>query len=417
MHTLNRLRGKTKQYALVSKGRTPQVVEKIRGIPKARAFAELLGSRTSVQNVFMHHWKQLSFLESFSLPVFFSSTRGEPPQGMITRSTREGEAQLGYTIERIFASARPQLEEALKKFAKRLDASGADPDNPSQEAFLISMFQMLGIFAGGDPTKTMFQVLKPFEDFFADELPDIGGLIVDATKSSTLAAGFTRRQALLQNSNLSVEDYEATVTELYSDGYLRPALSIMWCSEHGQYPRSFYVAGHLAIPTRAKCDLCRRNLKSGTYYVPSSTAMILARRYEGAMLPLMAWNLESSEIPWNANVYLQDEEDTEKDLVYRKPRASGVSIVECKTYYRDTNDRVRRDNLSGLLHQLEQHVGKYTARGIAVEEAILATNYPVTEELEGFVKHTVAQKPLLAELKRVHVRLVGPGKLANWWKG
>ena len=417
LHLLTRLRGKNKTFVLVSKGRASSAVEKIRGNPKARAFADLLESKPNVQNVFLHHWKQISFLEDFSLPVFFSSAELDAPEGVLAHSTREGEAQLGFTFEQIFLSARPQIEEAVKKFAKRLEAAGADPDNPKQEAFLVSLFQTLGVFTGGDPTKAIFKMLKPFEDFFADELPDIGGLIVDSTKSAALTAGFARRQALLQNSSLSIKDYEAAIKELSADDYLRPALSMMWCSEHGKYPRSFFVAGHAALPGKATCDLCRRYLKSGTYYIPSSAAMILSRRYEGALPCLMGWDLERNEIPWNANVYLKDEDDTEKDLVFAKPRTGGVSIVECKTFYRDTNDRVKRDNLTGLLHQLEQHVGKYVARGIRVAEAVLATNYPVTDELEKFVNESVSEKSSLAELKKVRVRLIGPGRLASWWKG
>jgi hypothetical protein len=417
LHLLTRLRGRNRWFALVSKSRAPLTIEKVWGNPKARMFADLLESNNAIQGIFLHHWKQLTFLEDFSLPVFFSSAEIEQPAGMLARSASEGEAQLGFTMERIFASARPQIEEAVKKFAKRLEAQGVDPDNPNKEAFMSVLLQMMGVFSGGSPTKALFTVLKPFEDLFADELTDIGGLIVDSTKTAALSAGFARRQALLQNSELSVGEYEKGVGGLVADDYLVPALSLMWCNDHGKYPRSFYLAGHKSLPGKATCDLCRRRLKSGTYLVPSSAAMILSRRYEGALPCLMAWDLERNAIPWNANVYLKDEDDTEKDLVFARPKAGGVSIVECKTYYRDTNDRVKRDNLAGLLRQLEQHVQKYVARGIRVTEAIPATNYPVTDEMEKFVAETITEKRALNELKKVRVRLIGPGNLANWWKG
>jgi hypothetical protein len=417
LHRLTRLRAKQRWIPLVSKSRLPSVVAKVWGNPKSRTFARLLGSDRRVQDVFLHHWKQLSFLGDFSLPIFFSSSESDLPQGLISKTKKEGEAQLGFTFERVFQSARPQIEEAVQKFAKRLEAAGGDAENPSQEAVMISLFQTMGLFAGADPMKAIFGMVKPFEDYFADEIPDIAGAIVDSMRSAGLVAGFARRQALLQNSALSLADYEGVVKELLGDDFLRPVVSIMWCSEHGKYPRSFFVVGHSSLPASAKCDLCGRELKSGTYLVPTASAMVLARRYDGAIACMMAWDLERSEIPWNANVYLKDEDDTEKDLVFARPKTRGVSIVECKTYYRDTNDRVRRENLTGLLHQLELHVEKYVARGIKVSEAILATNYPVTEELAEFVATTVKEKPSLAELRKVKVRLVGPGNLANWWVG
>lgn len=416
LHLLRKLHGKKKWHQLVSKSRGPSIVEKVWGNAKARTFADLLESRPDVQGVFLHHWKQLSFLEDFSLPLFFSSSEPDSPTGLLSGTASEGESQLGITFERILHSARPQLEEAIKKFAKRIEAASGGADGPSQEAVMVAMFQTMGLFAGGDPTKALFNVLRPFEDFFADEIPDIAGLILGQTKVAAIASGFARRQTILQNSSLTVEQYEAVVKELATRDFLLPVLSLMWCSEHGKYPRSLFIAGHAALPDKVSCDLCRRTMKSGTYLVPSSAAMILLRRYEGALPTLMAWDLERNEIPWNANVYLKDEDDTEKDLVFAKPR-SGISIVECKTYYSDRNDRVRRDNLTGLLHQLEQHVGKYSVRGIPVKEGILATNYPVTEELTKFIEQTITEKQALSELKKIRVRLVGHGNLRNWWKG
>jgi|SRR5580658_1264196 hypothetical protein len=137
---------------------------------------------------------------------------------------------------------------------------------------------------------------------------------------------------------------------------------------------------------------------------------------EGALSSLMAWDLERNEIPWNSHVYLDGEDDTEKDLIFKLKGTGGVCIVECKSYYRDTNDRVRHDNLSGLLRQLDQHVGKYRARGIPVAEAILATNYPVTPETETFVAETISDGSGFQGLRATGVRLVGPGKLRSWWK-
>jgi hypothetical protein len=274
----------------------------------------------------------------------------------------------------------------------------------------------MGFLSGTDPKKAIFNMIRPFEDYFADELPDIIALLLNAAANSVLSAGFQRRNSLLQNSTLSLKDYESVIRQLSEQGYLSPILSIVWCGRHGKYPRTYLITGYPNSPRRVTCDLCDRTLKTASYLLPSTAAMIFVRRYEGALPALMAWDLERHEIQWNANVFLKGVEDTEKDLVFIRAKGSGVSIVECKCYFGDTNERVRKDNIKALIHQLERHVKSYVDRGIKVEAAIAATNYPVESYLESFVRETTQKKGSFPELSRIRFRLVGPGRLETWWR-
>lgn len=416
LHLLTQLRGKKRTYRLHSKGRLAGIVHKIKTSAKSRAFASLLESSASSQGIFLNHWKQVSVLADFSLPLFFASQQNEPPLGAFGRSGVEGEAELNLTVERILEQAKPRLEETLKRFVARLKAQGVDLEQASEGVVMKALFDLFGGLSGGSPTKAFITLLRPYEDFFADEIPDVASLILDSIKAGILSSGFSRRQTVLQSSGLGLTDYEAEIAKLAASGYLLPALSVMWCNEHGQYPRSFVITGHKSLPTGSKCDLCRRPLRSGTFYVPCSPAMTVARQYQGPMLPLMAWDLERNEIPWNAEVFLEGENDTEKDLVFRWTKSQKVSIVEVKSYYRDTNDRVRIDNLSGLVRQMEQHVASYESRGIRVEQALLATNYPTTGALEKHVETFIAETKGLELLRNISVRLIGPGSLTNWWR-
>lgn len=416
LHLLNQLKGGKKTYQFNTNGRLQRIIAKIKASPKSRSFAELLESSTGAQGIFLNHWKQTSFLAEFSLPLYFGSQEKERPLSVLRNAGSEGKAELDLTIERILERARPELEEALERFAARLKRQGVDLEGSEQEAMMKVIFQMFGGLSWASPTKAIFSMLRPYEDFFADELPDAASLLIDSLKAGMLNSGFERRQSVLQSSGLTLESYENEVTKFANLGYLRPALSLLWCNEHGQYPRSLIVVGHSAVPGGSKCDLCRRPLRSGTFYVPSSPAMSFAREYEGAMLPLMAWDLERNEIPWNAHVQLKGENDPEKDLVFRWSKSQKVSIIECKSYYRDTNDRVRADNIATLLRQLEQQIGAYESRGIRVDQALLATNYPATSVLKDHVTAQVEETKGLKHLRNVSVRLIGPGNLADWWR-
>jgi hypothetical protein len=365
LNVLTSVAGGGKNYRLVSKGKIGRFVQKVKSFPKSQDFARRLKSDEALQGIFLQHWKQLSLVQDISVPVLFSAPSSNMPEELLRMSTKTGHEQVGNLVHTVFEEARPQIETAIEQLRARLKEEGINLAGAQNGMVMQILLQSMGLFSGGSPLATLVRLIKPYEDLFVDEVPEVGLSILEPVKAGVIENGFARRRIVLQNSGLSTDEYEQTVRKMVDEEFLRPALSVLWCAEHGKYPRSMILAGHSALPRVVKCDLCGRDLDSGSFLVCSSTIMPLVRPYEGAIPVLLAWDLEQQGLKWNSSCYLEGEEgDLEKDLVFQREGQSSVGIVECKSYYRDTNDRVVKDNIASMLHQLEKQVESYSDRSV-----------------------------------------------------
>lgn len=416
LNVLTSVAGGGKNYRLVSKGKIGRYVQKIKSNSRSEDFAKRLKSDKALQGIFLQHWKQLSLVQDVSIPVLFSAPSSNLPEELLRISSKTGNEQVGNLVHAVFEEAKPQIVTAIEQLRARLKEEGINLAEAQSGMVMPFLFQSMGLFSGGSPLATLVRLIKPYEDLFIDEALEVGLSILEPVKAGVIENGFARRRIVLQNSGLSIDEYEKAVRGLVDEEFLRPGLSVLWCAEHGKYPRSMFLAGHLALPRIAKCDLCGRDLDSGNFLVCSSTMMPLVRPYEGAIPVLLAWDLERQGLKWISNCYLEGEEgDLEKDLVFQREGQSSVGIVECKSYYRDTNDRVVKDNIASMLHQLEKQAESYTDRSIPVEVAILAVNYEITSELRDFVREELKKGEKLRELNRLGVKVVGSGSIEREW--
>lgn len=419
LHLLRSLRGGSKDYLLAAKSNIPYCVSKIRDDLKSRKFAELLASDRSIRRMFFHHWKQLTAFDEMSIPFLFSSDAPDSEDSVLQRSSRLGEEQATFTIERLIEDAKPALERAMKKFAERMNAAGLDQEEQNFAAVLGSIFESLGLFSGKSPLSAMVRIAKPFEDYFADDAPSIALLFAEASKSKLLDYGMARRRAIVRDSGLSEPEYEAAVKKLLGEALVLPALVILWCNRHGELPLSSYAVAPTNPVFRATCGVCRGKLSTGTFYLLAPSAMVVARHYEGCIPYLMAWDLERNGYVWNAHVYVAGEDDVEKDLVFKlkgKGNPPGaVGIVECKTYRTDVSDRVVEENLRRDLGQLSRQVESYKALGIPVGCAFLACNYEIVRERRDTLTALVSEETRLRSLKGIRTRVFGLDDFHEWW--
>ena len=419
LHLLRSLRGRSKDYLLAAKSNIPYSVAKIRSNLKSRKFAELLDSDRSVRRLFFHHWMQLTAFEGVSIPFLFSADAPDVEDSVLKMSSQKGEEQATFTIERMLDDAQPAIERSLKKFVNRLRAAGMDAPDQNAAGAMLRVLDSLGLFSGSSPMSGVVRLIKPFEDYFADDLPEVALLLAEASKSKLLAYGMARRRSIARDSGLSEKEYESAITRLLDSGVLSPAIAILWCNRHGELPLSSYAVAPTTPIFRASCGVCRAKLKTGIFYLLTPSAMVIARHYEGCIPYLLAWDLERNDYYWNAHVYLAGEGDVEKDLVFLmkgrgSPRGS-VGIVECKTYRTDVSDRVIHENLRRDLAQLSNQVESYKVRGIPVGYAILACNYEMTPERKEFASTTIRDEPRLSNLKNLRARVLGIDDLSRWW--
>lgn len=416
LHTLESIEGSGKTFKLVSHGNVASVVQKVRTSPRARRFADLLRNDDSTQAIFFHHWRQLSLFEEVSFPLFVSSDANPSGADPLVKEALFAKEKSEVTLQGVVTQALPLIEKKVRTIQARLKAAGIDPDKDSRTQFVGFLFGQMGLFSGGSPMGAMLSMAKPFEDYFADEMGDFGLELLTTLKVGLRKDGLDRRKRLLKESSLTEVEYEAAVTKLREDEFLRPALSVLWCKGHPQLPvTSVYVGDQWQVIPQ--CDICHTRLSHCTYLIPSAASMMFVRHYEGILPYLMGWDLEQNEVPWAAHVYLDGEAgDTEKDLVFEPKGKKGVTIVECKSVYTDTPDRTVEANLKDHLGKLANHVLSYQAKGVTLARAILATNYRATDERVKVVETWLEEEGALKNLAKQDFSLIGPNNLRSWWK-
>jgi hypothetical protein len=419
LNLIKSLRGGNRDFLLLAKGNVPYYVTKIKGSVKARQFADLLKSDRAVRRLFLHQWKQLSCSDEVSVPLLFGTDSSEDEEELVSQFSRSKEQEATFTVERLLDDAAPAIEDAMKRLQARLKSVVGGKGAVDPESVVIALLRTAGLFSGANPLSSISRIAKPFEDYFVDEAPSTALMFLEASKSRVLAYGMSRRRAIIRDSGISDADYEHALRRLSDDGFISPAGSLVWCRRHGHAPFSYYAIGHQVPRVRASCDTCGHKLVCGTFYLLQPPAMMIARHYEGAIPYLMAWDLEKESYRWNAHVFLAEEQDSEKDLVFllkgrgQSPGATG--IVECKTYRTDTSERIVEENLRRDLGQLDRHVDSYVSRKIPVGLAMLACNYEATEKRVSFASGLIASSPKLANLRKVGFRLIGIDDLKEWW--
>ncbi len=408
MHLLEKIRGRGKEYSLVSRGRVVRIVAKIKNRSESRSFANLILTNPGICSLFSLQWTQISLLEEASLPGLFSiALEGDDPQTVLGREAKKGAEHGTFAIEKILEGAKPRLTTQLESFVKKLESSGVKIEALDQETFVFHFLRALGLLSAGSPLRAMISLLKPYEDHIADDLSEVALSFLNATKSGFLTYAVARRATVMKACGLDEETYERCIAALVEDGYARPLLSIAWCERHKELPTSTYLVGQRALP-RMKCDVCNHGLSHGCLYVLSSAAMTVARQYEGVMPYLIGLNLEQREVAWNAEIFIQGQnEDVEKDILYQLPDGNLV-VVECKAFATDVPARTIKSNLASSFDQLSKQVASLQRVGAKVKHSVLATNYTLDASFEQHVK-SLLEKPSNAPLRKTQFKVVGPG--------
>jgi hypothetical protein len=416
LHLLKSVKGAKREYAILSKGNVASVIEKVRPNYKARSFADLLIKDRNVGGLFFHNWRQLSLLPVISLPVFADTDRPLSGTDSLSIEAKEAAGKSGVAFESIVTIAEPLLTQKLEAMQARMKADGIDPGKASQETLGIFMFQRMGLLSGGSPLTAMLDLVRPFEDYFADEIGDFAFELLSAVKSGIRESGNDRTKRILKESTLTPQIYHETIQMMKESHFLRTGLSVHWCEGHADFPISLVTVGD-SFQTSLSCRVCGKGLAQCNFLLPTSAAMIWVRQYHGIFQYLLPWTLEQNEIAWAANVFLEGVvDDTEKDLIFRPKGAKGITIVECKSDYTDSPERTVNQKLRDHLVQVSKAVHSYRKLGITVERAILATNNEATTPRADSVKQWIADDSDLESLRGLEVKLVGPNNLSDWWK-
>lgn len=413
-HRLKTIVGKGKTYEIVTQGKVRGVIEKVQTNWKARQFADLLLSDKEVAGLFFHHWRQLTVVPGISVPIVADTNRPLNGPDPLTREGSEAAGRSGVAFESIFRAAEPLLTSRVMEILERMKADGINSETLNQEAFGLFLFKSLGIFSGASPLGAVVGLIRPFEDYFADEMGDFAFELLSAVKSGIRAAGDGRTNQIISDSSLDATSYRKVVRRMQDDGYLRTGLAIQWCEGHPQFPVSLVTVGD-SHQTRTICQVCNQELVFCAFLLPTFASMVWVRQYAGILQYLLPWTLEQSKVPWATNVYLRGVAgDKEKDIIFEG--AKGVSIVECKSDYTDTPNRTVNVKLRDGVSQLAGAVKSYQDLGIELDKAILATNNEANEERIESVKRWVEQESDLSSLRSVTVKLVGPANLSGWWR-
>jgi hypothetical protein len=416
LHLLKSVKGRERDYEILSKGNVASVVEKVRPNHKARSFAELLIKDRNVGGLFFHNWRQLSLLPGFSIPVFADTDRPLSGPDSLSIEAKEAAGKSGVAFESIIAIAEPLLMQKLVAMQARMKADGIDPGKMSQETLGMFMFQRMGFFSGGSPLTAMIDLVRPFENYFADELGDFAFELLSAVKAGIRESGNERTKRILKDSALSPEVYHETIRAMKENHFLRTGVSVHWCEGHADLPVSLVTVGD-SYQTSLSCKVCNKSLVQCNFLLPTSAAMIWVRQYPGILQYLLPWTLEQNEIPWAANVFLEGvADDTEKDLIFKPKGAKGTTIVECKSDYTDSPERTVNQKLRDHLIQMAKATQSYRKLGIEVEKVILATNNEATPSRAESIKQWIDDDSDLESLSGLEVKLVGPNSLSGWWK-
>ena len=262
------------RYEIFSKGNVPSVIEKIRRDYKARRFAELLVSDSDVSRLFLHHWRQLSVLPEISFPIFVDTDQAPTAVDVLGREAKEATGRTGVAFESIIQSATPVIERKFQSLVARMKSQGVDPEKLNQETFAIQLFSMLGFFSGASPLSGLIGLVRPFEDYVADEMGDFAFELLSAIKVGMRDAANERRSRILRESGLSLDRYRATIARMLSDGYLRVGLSVLWCEGHPNLPVSLVVVGD-STQAEVTCSFCHNNHVRCNILHPTSNSMVL----------------------------------------------------------------------------------------------------------------------------------------------
>lgn len=415
-HQLVALEAGGRRYELLSRGNVRPVIEKIRRDYKARHFAELLIDDAEVSRLFLHHWRQLSLLPDISIPLIVDTDQAPTAVDVLGKEAKEATGRTGVAFESIIQSAAPVIQRKLESLIARMKAQGVDPEKVNQETFAIQFLSLLGIFSGASPLSGLIRLMKPFEDYVADEIGDFASELLSAIKLGVRDAGNERRSRLIEESGLPLDRYRATIARMLSDGYLRVVLSVLWCEGHPSLPVSLVTVGD-STQAGVTCSVCNKELIRCNFLLPTVHSMVLVRQYPGALQYLLPWMLEQQGMAWTTNVYVDGVAgDTEKDIVFRSNGVRGITVVECKSDYTDSPARTVNQKIRDHLVQLSRAVTSYRDLGVEVGMAILATNYETTSERRQSVSGWIASDADLESLRGLPFKLVGPGSLAGWWK-
>ncbi len=412
LNLLNVLKGGSRDYPLVPHGSLRRAIAKAKTAPESKTFSSFVGGSVDAQSLLFLHWSHTTLFDEISIPLYFSTPPGVSSRETVAREAKKG-AEIGtFTIERILHDSKPQLEEYVRRMIERIQASGVSPEMMSQAELLAAILQAMGLITAGSPLSAMLKLVQPLEDYFVDDAPDLALTVLGMTKFPLLEYGQSRRAIALRASGLNESRYEAVVSQLVAEGYLKPSLSLFWCEGHPTVPTSYYLAGHQRVP-KVRCDVCNKIMRYGTFLLLSPPAMTFVRHKKGAILHLLAWDLEIASIPWNAEAYPDGLPNAgELDLLYDPPGGKGVVLVECKSHVTDTPERTIQSNLKKAATQLAKKADVLSAAGISLRAVSVASNYPATPAREKLLKSTFDSKARNCS-SNLDVVLLGPGTLSR----
>ena len=412
LNLLNALKGRSREYPLVPHGNLRRAIAKAKTAPESKTFSSFLGSNVDAQSLLFLHWSHTTLFDEISIPIYFSTPPGVSSGETVAREAKKG-AEIGtFTIERILHDSKPQIEDYFRRMIERIESAGVSPEMMSQTELLAAMLQAMGLITTGSPLSAMLKLVQPLEDYFADDVPELALTILGMTKSPLLEYGQSRRAIAIRASGLDESRYEAVVSQLVGEGYLKPSLTLFWCEGHPSVPTSYYLAGHRRVP-KVRCDVCNKIMRYETFLLLSPPAMTFVRHKKGAVLHLLAWELEIAGIPWNGEAYADGLPNAgELDLVYDPPGKQGVVLVECKSHVTDTPERTIQSNLKKAATQLAKKADVLAGAGIPLAAVSVASNYPVTSARDKVLKSTFDSKARNCA-SSLDVILLGPGTLSR----
>lgn len=394
---------KGKQYSLVYNKDSMTLMEGVMSSLESKTFLKRILKDYDVLNILCNHSVTLSIFEDYNFPLLFSMKDiTKPVVGDYFEDIADEESiKTQHIISEVTKKAKPLVSKLLKKYPKYFKGNEL---NILRKVLNGKGFEAFTLITKSLPEEKRQDLLKKVVQLASADIIPGGISFINSSKAQVMRAGIKSRNKVIKDSNITEIKYEFIINNLIIKyKVIEPSISLFWCDNKRHDHYSFYIFGHTAQP-EIKCPICESNLYFATFYYFKPILAELLMQKEGLIQVLTMFLVNDTELEWLPGVYLEKENDSEKDIVV-KTSNDGYSIIEVKNFVKD-NQRARKSNIKSMMAQAVKHLNNYTKRDINVEKVFLVFNYDYDEEIQQIVSSCLL-KPKFKVLNTVDLKIIG----------
>lgn len=410
------------QLNIISKGSVREFITLQKKDPEFRLFFDTLNYDSKFRQLMLSrgliHILDIPVVGKTYIPILYQETRikNEGEIAAIATEAKRDKIKGEITLEKIFESARPEIEELIVRFQERYNLMSNEMGvfskmtsiiGGSDDNIKIGMFLQLG-FSYIFERERLKRIKSMGEDFVMDDAIPICLSVAGVIKLDLLEAGRKHKQNILDNAGISEEIYNNIVKRLLVEiKVLNPFISIFWCENHLENPYSIYIVGHKISPD-VRCPICQSPLSEGSFLFFSPNIMRSLRQSDGLLPIYVGYKLEKEDCAWADKVYIEgDKTDIEKDFLFKTSKMDGYGLIECKAFSGDVPQRTITSQLEGSLIQLKNQIEGYEKKMIRITKAYLVVNYDLSGLEKKELIDSILSDAKFAQLKKYNTRILG----------